>query len=78
MLAVGIDLIPVVFTATSVDIHLSESQPALALPDVASSPEHEDDGKGEVGVEPILGSTKVRTNRRDSNVELQVLSVTCI
>jgi hypothetical protein len=49
LLALLVDEIPVKLTATSVDVHLSGSEPALALPEVADEPESSDDEEGKVG-----------------------------
>jgi hypothetical protein len=70
LLAFLVDKVPVEFTATSVDVHLSGSEPALALPEVADSPEGSDDEEGKVGREEVGSGTDTLSKRRDGSVEL--------
>ena len=60
-------------TATAVNIDLVGAEPALLLPEISGSPEGQDDWKGEVGVEEVVGSTflGVATNWSDSGPELK-------
>ena len=57
--AVGIDGFPVMLSATGIKVDLVELKEALTLPDVADSPEKEDHGKSEVGLEETLGIVEV-------------------
>jgi hypothetical protein len=74
LLALAVDEIPVKLTAASVDIHLSDCEPALALPEVSSSPESSDDEKSKVRLEELVGCTglltRLEAERRNSSVEL--------
>ncbi len=49
--------IPVELTAASINIHLSCSQPSLALPEVSGKPESSDNKEGEVRLEKVTRST---------------------
>jgi hypothetical protein len=71
LLAVSVDFIPVVLTATSINIHISGAYPALSLPCEASSPEHQNNGKRQIGVEKALSVADPRSNWRNSHVELE-------
>jgi hypothetical protein len=57
LLALGVDEIPVELTTASVDIHLSGTEPALALPEVTRDPEGSDNEGSEVGGEEVRGGT---------------------
>jgi hypothetical protein len=59
LLALGVDEIPVKLTTASVDIHLSGTEPALALPEVAGDPESSNDEGSEVGREEVRGGTNL-------------------
>lgn len=69
--SVGVDGIPIMLTAASVEIDVGKSDPAFALPDIADSPEEEDDGESEIGLEETFSIVKVAGERRsDSDEEL--------
>lgn len=53
---VGVDLLPVVLTETSIEIDLVNGEPTSALPEVTAGPEDEDDGNGKAGHEEVLSS----------------------
>ena len=71
-----VDKVPVKLTATSVNIHLSGTEPSFTLPEVTGNPEGGNDEDGEVGLEEILGGTDLLASReingRDGSVELNV------
>lgn len=69
--AVGVNLVPVVLTETGVKVDLVNAQPTLTLPEVTAGPEEKDDGKGEAGLEEVLGGTGTRLARgSDGNEDL--------
>lgn len=72
LLAVGIDLIPVVLAATSVHVYIYGSQPALSFPCETTGPKQQNNGKSKVRVEEALGVTNALADRGNSNVELGV------
>lgn len=59
MLAVGVDLIPVVLAAACVNIHVLSPQPALSVPCETASSEDQHNRKGEVRVEEALDIAQV-------------------
>jgi len=69
-----VDKVPVKLTATSVNIHLSGTEPSFTLPEVTGNPEGGNDEDGEVGLEEILGGTDLLASREidggDGRVEL--------
>lgn len=71
LLAPSVDLIPVVFTATRIHVHISSANPALSLPRQTGKPERENNGKCKVGIEKALGIANSLSNRRNSYVELR-------
>jgi hypothetical protein len=77
LLTLAVDEVPVKLTATSIDIHLSDCEPALALPEVSGSPESSDDEKSKVRLEELIGCTslltRLKAERRNSSVELLML-----
>lgn len=74
----GVDPVPVNLAATSINVNLAELEPAGTLPEEAADPEHDNDGKGEVGLEEALGSVDTTTKRPDGGVELlEVWSAKC-
>jgi hypothetical protein len=70
-LAVSIDLLPVMLATTCINIDLVSLQPTLTLPYVASSPEEQNDRKGEVALEEALGIVKPLPNWRNSHIKLK-------
>jgi hypothetical protein len=74
LLAFAVDQIPVKLTTASVDIHLGNCEPSLALPEVTGNPEGANDEESEVRLEELVRGTsldtRVETKRRDGSVEL--------
>jgi hypothetical protein len=61
LLALAVDQVPVKLTTASVDIHLGDCEPSLALPEVTGNPEGSDNEEGEVSLEEIIGGTSLDT-----------------
>jgi hypothetical protein len=66
----GADLVPVQISAATVDIHVRSPEPSSPLPEKTNGPEEENAGECEVGLEPVLNSTKALAKRRHRNIEL--------
>ena len=66
----GVDGLPVVLTTSGIDIHVSELDPSLALPDPADNVEEDDDGEGKVSLEEVLGRGETATDGGDGDEEL--------
>lgn len=56
MRAILVDLVPVVFTTSGINIDLVKPKETLSLPEIADSPEEEDNREGKIGLEELLGS----------------------
>ena len=68
---VGVNLIPVVLTETSVKIDHVNGEPLGSLPDVTNNPEDKNDGNGKAGHEEVVSITvSVLERRADGDVEL--------
>lgn len=68
---VGVNLIPVVLTETSVKINHINGKPLGSLPEVTNDPEDENDGNGKAGHEEVVGITvSLLFRRADGDVEL--------
>ena len=63
----AVDALPVVLTATAIDIDLVCAEPTFLLPEVATDPEDKDDREGEVGIEEIVRGTVLGVATKWSN-----------
>lgn len=67
----GVDDLPVVFAATSVDVDLVDAHPTLALPEITTSPKEQNNWECEVSLEEVLGgSGAARSGWCNSDKEL--------
>tara|TARA_R110002060_G_scaffold69811_1_gene78420 strand:- start:471 stop:830 length:360 start_codon:yes stop_codon:yes gene_type:complete len=66
----GVDGLPVVLTTSGIDIHVSELDPSLALPDPADNVEEDDHRESKVSLEEVLGRGETTADRGDGDEEL--------
>lgn len=57
LFTIRVDGRPVVHTASSIDIYICDFQEAFALPEIADSPETENDRETEIRLEKLLGGS---------------------
>ena len=69
--AVCVNLVPVKLAAASIDINVIRPQPTGALPDEATDPEDNDDGKGKVRLEEALDVVEAASDRADGDIKLR-------
>lgn len=71
--SIGIDLIPINFSTSGIDVDLVRSNPSLALPRVSDKPEKENHRSREILLEKSLGRAHsfLTGGRRDCRVELR-------
>jgi hypothetical protein len=71
----SVDELPVNLPAAAVNVNLSGSEPALALPEVTAGPEEEHYRKGKVGLEEALGIVETATGGCNGHEELSLMLV---
>lgn len=68
-----VNSIPIVLSATSIDINLFELQPSFSLPEVTTGPEEENNRESEISLEEIGGASEFGLARR-SNGDIELCS----